>query len=126
MATTTDEKDGTTARRPSVIFEAWARVDDDSAMERLLAPVPEPHAWQLREWLKSGGCGRARYYHTETRSARYTACDGHIVAVFTVTEISLEQAATIEWECQSIKRWSVVAFDQAVERALGGTLTRVQ
>jgi hypothetical protein len=43
-----------------------------------------------------------------------------------VSDITIEQAATIAAECDAIREWSTDAFVTAVDRALGGKIHRVQ
>lgn len=109
---------------------AAAQLSDDSAMETLLAAVPTSYAGQLREYLKPGNAGRGCHHHPETRSARYTVCDGDTVVMFTVTDVSPEEAAVIGMEWQSIaareRGFHRPGFHQAVERALGVELDLVQ
>ena len=106
------------------ILSAMARFDDSRAMTSLLAPIPDGDA--LGQMLAERQPGRSQAYHAETRTARYVVSDGKTVQCFTVTNLTLEQAAAVAAECDSIKLWEPRAFQAAVERALGAASDRVQ
>ena len=100
------------------IFSAAAKLDDAPAMKKLLAHVPEPYAGQLRESLRPGASGRAFHFHDESRTARLTVCNGDMAMMFTVTDVSRDEAKAIATECESIHEWGESRFQQAVKRAL--------
>jgi len=102
----------------TVIFSAAAHLGDGPAMEKLLKQVPEPYAGQLRESLRPGASGRAFHFHDESRTARLTVCNGDMAMIFTVTNVSREEAKAIATECESIHEWGESRFQQAVKRAL--------
>jgi hypothetical protein len=107
------------------ILIAGARLDDSTAMDALIAPIPNSE--QLRQILSTGSRqGLYHVYDAETRTARYIASDGRGVLRFTVTDLTPEQAATIAAECRDITVWNGPAFQTAVERALGVSFDRVQ
>jgi hypothetical protein len=106
------------------ILTAIARLDDSSAMNALIEPIPKGE--QLRKVLSSRTSGRWKAYHNETHSARYVVSDGEVVMCFTVTDLTLEQATTIAIECKAITEWDPSAFQEAVERALGAPFDPVQ
>ena len=100
------------------IFAAAAHLGDAPAMKKLLAQVPEPYVGQLRASLTPGASGRAFHFHDESRTARFTVCNGDMAMIFTVTNISREDAKAIATECESIHEWGESRFQQAVKRAL--------
>jgi hypothetical protein len=106
------------------ILSAKARLDDSAAMAALLAPISNSDVLSHR--LAERRPGRMQAYDRETRIARYVVTDGSIAACYTVTDLTLEQAATIAAECESISAWELVTFQAAVERALGASFGRVQ
>jgi hypothetical protein len=108
------------------IFSAAAYLRDESAMGKLIAQAPEPYAGQLRDSLKPGASGRAFHFHGESRSARLTVCNGDMVMIFTVTNVSREEAAALAKECDSIHEWGEPSFQQAVRRALNVKMKPVQ
>lgn len=106
------------------IHVAMARLDDSTAMDALVAPIPNGE--QLRQSLLTRTSGRRHGYHEETRTARYVVPDGELVLCLTVTDLTLQQAATIAAECDAITEWEYPAFQAIVERVLGGSFGRVQ
>ena len=106
------------------IYEACAMLNDEKAMQALLAPVPNSEG--LRRVLKPGHSMRTQIYWKETSKAHYVLCDGKEVRLWTVTDVTLQQAATIAAKCDDIKEWDAEQFHAAVSRALGGEVTRIQ
>jgi hypothetical protein len=86
-------------------------------MSDLLAPLRDSAA--LRRKLRSGFCGHKYTYDLHTRIARYLLTNGEIVACYSVTEVSLEEAKTIAVACDDLSEWSMRTFQAAVARALG-------
>lgn len=105
------------------ILSALARLNDAAAMNELLAPLRDGAA--LRRKLRPGFRGHKYLYDRHTRIARYLLTNGEIVACYSVTDVSLEQAAMIALACDHIREWSMMTFQAAVERALGAELGRV-
>jgi hypothetical protein len=103
---------------------ARARLDDSTAMDVLLAPIPNGD--QLRQRLLTRTSGRTQGYHEETRTARYVVSDGQLVLCFTVTDLTIEQAATIATKCDAITEWEYGAFQAVVERVMGSSFGLVQ
>ena len=99
------------------IYTAAADVSDSAAMNELIAAIPNGE--ELRHILGGAQSGRARAYHRETRTGRYVSTDGKHAECYTVTGITLQQAADIATECDGIERWGRAAFSAAAERVLG-------
>lgn len=99
------------------LYTASANMNDAAAIETLLAPIKNGE--QLRKILKPGHTGRTQGYDKGTRTARYLMSDGTMVVCYTVADITLEQAATIAAECDSVTEWNTAVFQAVVERALG-------
>jgi hypothetical protein len=108
------------------IFCAVARLNDDAAMRSLLEPIKD--AQNVRTVLKMVRTSiLCPLYDEEMRVARYIVLDidSHIVGCHSVTDISRQQAKRITAGCVSVSRWSPSAFDDVVERVLGGTAQHV-
>jgi hypothetical protein len=101
------------------ILSALARLNDPAAMSELLAPMRGKAA--LRRKLRPGFCGHKYTYDLNTRIARYLLTNGEIVACYSVTEVSLEEAKTIALACEELGEWSIRTFQAAVVHALGAT-----
>lgn len=99
------------------ILSAVARLGDAAAINALLAPMRDSRS--LKKRLRPGFCGHKYSYYRYARTAHYLLTNGEIVACYTVTDVSLDQAATIAAECDGIVNWSLTTFQAAVERALG-------
>lgn len=99
------------------ILSALARLNDTVAMSELLAPMRDQAA--LKRKLRPGFCGHQYTYDLNTRIARYLLTNGEIVACYSVTEVSLEEAKTIAIACEELGEWSMRTFQAAVVRALG-------
>jgi hypothetical protein len=99
------------------ILSVTARLDDAAAINALLAPLRDSRSIKRR--LRPGFCGHKYSYYRHTRTAHYLLTDGEIVACYSVTDVSLDQAATIAVACESITDWSLGTFQAAVEHALG-------
>lgn len=106
------------------ILRATARLDDSAAMQTLLAPIPDGD--ELGRQLASRQPGLKARYFDEGRKGLYVVSDGKTVTCFTVTDVTVEQAATIRAECDSIEAWNYQRFQAAVERALSASFDRVQ
>lgn len=105
------------------IYLAAARLNNKAAMRTLLEPIPNANG--LRSILKAGQSGRTQSYHEETRKAFYVACDGREVWVWTITDVTLDQAARVAAACDD-RVWSSDSFQDAVRRALGEEVVRAQ
>jgi hypothetical protein len=99
------------------ILSSLARLNDAAAMSQLLAPMRDRAA--LKRKLRPGFCGHKYCYDLHTRVARYLLTNGEIVACYSVTEVSLEEAMTIAIACDDLSEWSMRTFQAAVARALG-------
>jgi hypothetical protein len=99
------------------ILSALARLNDAAAVNQLLAPLRDGAT--LKRKLRPGFCGRKYTYDLNTRIARYLLTNGEIVACYSVTEVSLEEAKTIAIACEHLGEWSMRTFQAAVVRALG-------
>ena len=86
-------------------------------MNAPLEPINE--ADELRVDLNCGESGSAEIYDAETQIFRYFVSDGKSVACYSVTDITLLQAATIAAACEGISEWNIKSFAAAVEAALG-------
>ena len=103
---------------------AAARLNDSAALDALTSQIPSGE--ELRHHLRPGYEGSAQRYTAETRSLVTVAADGEIAACYTVSGVSVQEAATITAECEDIDEWSIESFRAAVERALGRQSDRVQ
>lgn len=108
----------------TTILAAGARLDDPTAMDALIAPIPNGE--QLRQILLTRTPTRRRAYHKETRTARWVVSDGEQVVCFTVTDLTFEQAVAIGVECYAITVWDVPEFHAAASRALGVPFDLIQ
>ena len=98
------------------ILSVTARLDDAAAINALLAPLRDSRSIKRR--LRPGFCGHKYSYYRHTRTAHYLLTDGEVVACYSVTDVSLDQAANIAAACEGIIDWSLATFQAAVERAL--------
>jgi hypothetical protein len=107
------------------VYQAGACIDDAQSMSTLLAPLK--NAAELLTLVREG---RAPFYNQnydrETRTARYAVCDGTMMLVYTLTNVSLAEAAAVGARCQGIREWSYDAFSAAVDLAFGEEFQRVQ
>jgi hypothetical protein len=99
----------------SALFVAAALIKDESAMATLFAPIP--HREELAAQIRSGVTGFSFQYAEDKRTAFYVVSDGEMVSSYTLTGVTLEQAATVRYECDSITRWGASQFMAAIERA---------
>jgi hypothetical protein len=99
------------------ILSVLARLNDAAAVNQLLAPMR--NSATLKRKLRPGFCGHKYTYDLNTRVARYLLTNGEIVACYSVTEVSLEEAKTIAIACEHLGEWSMRTFQAAVVRALG-------
>jgi len=99
------------------ILSALARLNDAAAMSELLAPMRDRAA--LKRKLRPGFCGHKYIYDLNSRIARYLLTNGEIVACYSVTGVSLEEAKTIAIACEDLGEWSMRTFQAAVVSALG-------
>jgi hypothetical protein len=99
------------------ILTARARLHNAEQMKALLAPIK--HGDELAEDLSDGEQGTVELYDRETRTFRYLVSDGRSVACYTVTALTLVQAATIAAVCDGISVFNFQSFARAVEVALG-------
>jgi hypothetical protein len=102
------------------ILSATARLNDAAAIKELLTPMRDREA--LKRKLRPGFRGHKYAYDGWARTARYLLTDGKIVACYSVTDVSLEQATTIAAACDEISEWSTRTFQAAVERVLRGEI----
>jgi hypothetical protein len=86
-------------------------------MSALLEPIKQGD--ELGADLSDCEPGSVELYDPETQIFRYIVSDGKNVACYTVTDISLVQAATIAAACEGISEWNFKSFARAVEVALG-------
>ncbi|HEY2107183.1 MAG TPA: hypothetical protein VGH29_15395 [Candidatus Binataceae bacterium] len=104
------------------ILSAMARLNDVAAINELLAPMRDRAA--LKRKLRPGFRGHKYVYDRRMRTARYLLTNGEFVACYSVTDVSLEQAAMIATACDEISEWSMTTFQAAVDRVLGGEFGR--
>jgi hypothetical protein len=100
----------------TAIVTTTARLDDEAAMARFLAPIPNGE--QLASVLKGGKPVSTRAYEDETWTARFVESDGDIVMCFTVSDITIDQAEMIEAAWEGICALDETAFQKTVERVL--------
>ena len=104
------------------IFSALARLDDATALNELLVPMRNRAA--LKRKLRPGFRGHKYTYDRWARTARYLLTDGEVVACYSVTDVSLEEAATIATACDEISNWSTRTFRGTVKRVLHAEFRR--
>jgi hypothetical protein len=104
------------------LSSALARVADAAALNELLAPMRDSAA--LKRKLRLGFRGHQYTYDVRTRVARCLLTNGEIVACYSVTEVSLEEAKMIARACEDLSEWSMRTFEAAVARALGVEVRR--
>ena len=104
------------------ISSALARLGDAAALSDLLAPLRDGAA--LKRKLRLGFCGRKYTYDAEKRIARCLLTNGEIVACYSVTEVSLDEAKRIAVACEELREWSIGTFQAAVARALAAGAQR--
>lgn len=100
-----------------IVTATMARLDDDADMARFLAPIP--NGGELAKILKAGTPASTRAYEDETRTARYVESDGHLVACFTVSDITIDEAEMIEAAWEGISSLDEAAFQTTVARIMG-------
>lgn len=100
------------------ILSSLARLNDAAAMTELLAPMRDGAA--LRKKLRPGFRGHKYTYDLQARIARCMLTNGEIVACYSVTEVTLEEAKAIAAACEGLSEWSLRTFQSAVARALPG------
>ena len=106
------------------VLTAAAKLTNGSALDKLVEPLP--NGALLREKLRPGFAGRAQAYDVHSGKAHYIAADGTTVFLFTLTAVTLKEAAQVAAELDALSTWSTSAFASAVARALDGTWERVQ
>jgi hypothetical protein len=99
------------------ILSARARLHDAEQMKALLAPIK--HGDELGADLSDEEQGSVELYDRETKTFRYIVSDGRSVACYTVTGLTLVQAATIAAACDGISVFNFQSFAAAVEVAIG-------
>jgi hypothetical protein len=99
------------------ILTARARLHNAEQMKALLAPIK--HGDELATDLSDGEQGSVEIFDRETKTFRYIVSDGRIVVCYTVTGLTLVQAATIAAVCDGISVFNFQSFARAVEVALG-------
>jgi len=104
------------------ILSVLARLDDEAAINELLIPMRNRAA--LKKKLRSGFCGHKYAYDRWARTAHYLLTDGEVVACYSVTDVSLEEAAIIATACDEISNWSTRTFRGTVKRVLGTEFRR--
>jgi hypothetical protein len=102
------------------IFVATARLDDEDAMAKFLAPIPNGE--RLAKVLEDGHPLTSRAYDDDTWTARFVASDATEVTCFTVSDITIDQAEMIAAACPDVGGLTLDEFRRAVEQALGPTL----
>jgi hypothetical protein len=106
------------------ILRSQAQLTDTDALDRLVAPLS--NGQRLRTQLRPGYAGVTHDYNYDTRAGHYIGADGELVVCYTVTGVTLQQAAEIAGELTDLTTWDGGAFEAAVERALGAQILRVQ
>jgi hypothetical protein len=101
----------------TVVDTTSARLDDDAAMAKFLATIPNGE--ELGKVLAGTGPVSTRAYDDATQTARFVESDGGTVMCFTVTDITIDQAEMITAEWEGISALNETEFQKAVERALG-------
>jgi hypothetical protein len=104
------------------ISSVLARLADAAALNELLAPLRDSAA--LKRKLRLGLCGHQYTYDVQTRIARCLLTNGEIVACYSVTEVSLDEAKMIAAACEELGEWSMRTFQGAVDRALAAERRR--
>ena len=104
------------------ILSVLARLDDEAAINELLIPMRNRAA--LKKKLRSGFCGHKYAYDRWARTAHYLLTDGEVVACYSVTDVSLEEAAIIATACDEISNWSTRTFRGTVRRVLSAEFQR--
>jgi hypothetical protein len=99
------------------ILSSMARLNDAAAIYELLSPMRDRAG--LKRKLRPGFRGHKYAYDGRAHTARYLLTDGQIVACYSVTDVSLEQAAAIASAFDELSEWSTRTFQRAVERVLG-------
>jgi hypothetical protein len=107
------------------ISMAAANLTDISALEKLLAPIPNNQP--LREALKPGFAGSADIYHAETRTVRYLRADGKLAVCFILTDVSQQEAQAVGKELEKIKLadLGLHSFSAVVQSVLQVEMSRV-
>ena len=101
------------------IFLAKARLDDAAAVESILLPIQEYS--NLAKMLSERQSGFSYAYEEEARIGRFLASNGITVMSFSITGVTLQEAASIAHECESIAVWDMYEIRKAADRALGVT-----
>jgi hypothetical protein len=104
------------------VSSAFARLGDAAALSDLLAPMRDSAA--LKRKLRLGFCGHKYTYDSLSRVARCLLTNGEIVACYSVTEVSLDEAKMIAVACEDLSEWSMSTFQAAVARALAAESRR--
>ena len=95
------------------------RLNDAQGLEQLLADIPYHDG--LAQLLATRAPQNTRGYDDENQIARFVISDGDVVTCFSVREITIDQAEMITLACEEANAWDETAFQQAVERVLGGS-----
>jgi len=77
-----------------------------------------PNGEDLGKVLQNRKVVSSRAYDDETWTARYVACDGHVVKCFAVTDVTIDQAEMIAAACVDIPG-DESGFREAVAQSLG-------
>jgi hypothetical protein len=112
---------GVEMSEPVKIFLANARLDDASALAKLLAPFADPAS--VSDALHSGAAlGVA--YDGPAQTARFVVTDGEIVSAFSVVGVSASEARAIADACRDQRDFELNAFQSLVAQTLGGTTSK--
>lgn len=93
-----------------------ALLDDQAAMARFLAPVPNGD--ELGKLLENRKALSSRAYDDDTWTAHFVASDGVLVKCFTVTEVTIDQAEMIAAWAIDFSAWKESEFLDLVKRIL--------
>jgi hypothetical protein len=101
----------------SRILVSYSLIDDDKSMSTVISLIKNAEGLHER-LVKRPETGCTQAYDAKIRTARYVVSDGKIVACFTLTDVSPEQAAEVAAETDSIAQWNLREFQAVVERVL--------
>jgi hypothetical protein len=100
------------------------QLDDAAAMAAFLAAFPNSDV--LGRYLAAEqGRLLLHHYNKKARLYYFVIRDAKTIKCFTVTDLTLDEAAEIADECEAITEWNYSSFQGAVERGLGITIERV-
>jgi hypothetical protein len=105
------------------ILLAAASFKDAAAITELLSS--HELLEHVRDDVKPGHSARIWYYHRPKREARYLVSDGETVAIYSVTDVSVDEALIIFKQVDKVTEFTRSALGDIIARVIGGRFLEV-